>query len=153
MAKFIPVKYRGKAYPAGISCPIKEVAGHLDKTSIDASGAYSLHTEYSYGRRKLNSSIMHNHLVLKDANKEGIPQLWKNETWSIDFFAFIQALVGDGVPPEVIEIHPPFDDYCSSIDHFLDTHISVLVSDNERMGVYGGPRLSFSLSKEGDDRW
>jgi hypothetical protein len=25
-------------------------------------------------------------------------------------------------PPEVIEIHPPFDDYCCSIDHFLDIY-------------------------------
>ena len=25
-------------------------------------------------------------------------------------------------PLEVIEIHPPFDDYCCSIDHFLDIH-------------------------------
>jgi hypothetical protein len=122
MAKFIPVNYRGKVYPAGIGCSVTEVAGHMDKKSIDSSGQYSLHTEYSYGPRKLNSPILLHHPVLKDANKRGVPQLWKNEAWSINFFEFIQALVGDGTPPEVIEIHPPFDDYCSSIDLFLDIY-------------------------------
>ncbi|MGZ8874451.1 MAG: hypothetical protein ACXW1E_06990 [Halobacteriota archaeon] len=106
----------------GISCSIEEVAGHMDKTSIDVSRPYSLHTEYSYGKRKLNSPILQHHLVLKHVNKYGIPQLWKNEARSKNFFEFIQALIGDGAPPEVIEIHPPFDDYCSSIDHFLDVY-------------------------------
>ena len=45
-----------------------------------------------------------------------------NEAWSINFFEFIQTLVGQCAPPEVIEIHPPFDDYCRSIDHFLDVY-------------------------------
>jgi hypothetical protein len=94
----------------------------MDKTSIGVSGPYSLHTEYSYGKRKLNSPILQHHPVLKEANKDGIPQLWKNEAWSINFIEFIQALVGQGTPPEVIEIHPPFDDYCCSIDHFLDIY-------------------------------
>jgi hypothetical protein len=60
--------------------------------------------------------------ILKEANKKGIPQLWKNEAWAINFFEFIQALIGDCAPPEVIENHPPFDDYCRSIDRFLDIY-------------------------------
>jgi len=122
MTKFVPVSYRGMAYPSGIICSITEVAGHMDKTSIAVSGPYSLHTEYSYGKRKLNSPISQHFPVLKEANKDGIPQLWKNEAWSTNFFEFIQALVGNGVSPKVIEIHPPFDDYCCSIDHFLDIY-------------------------------
>jgi len=122
MAKFIPVSYGGKAYPASISCSIKEVAGHMDKISIDVSGPYSLHTEYSYGKRNLNSPILLHHSVLRGANKGGIPQLWKNDAWSIHFFEFIQALIGDGAAPKVIEIHPPFDDCCRSIDQFLDIY-------------------------------
>jgi hypothetical protein len=91
----------------------------LDKTSIGVSGRYSLHTEYSSIKRELNSPILQHCPILKAANKNGIPQLWKNEAWSMDFFKFIRALVGDNAPPEVIEIHPPFDDYCRTIDHFL----------------------------------
>jgi hypothetical protein len=48
--------------------------------------------------------------------------LWKNEAWSNAFFEFIQTLIGDGASPDVIEIHHHFDDYCSPIDHFLDTY-------------------------------
>ena len=136
--KFIPVNYRGKAYPAGISCLSKEVAGHLDKTSISVSGPYSLHTEYSYGKRKLNSPILQHHPVLKDASKDGIPQLWKNEAWSSNFFEFIQALIGDGAPPEVIEIHPPFDDYCRSIDHFFDSYETF---EKSVLEVYPGTKI------------
>jgi len=50
-----------------------------------------------------------------------VPQLWRDSEWAIAFADFIHALVGcNGKnPPEVIEIHPPFDDYCVTFNKFL----------------------------------
>ena len=45
MTIFIPVDYNGKKYPAGISCEVKEIAGHFDNISIPDIERYSLHTE------------------------------------------------------------------------------------------------------------
>lgn len=49
------VQYGGNEYPDGIKPSLVEVAGHLDKEMIDRISAYSLHTEYSYGKRKLDA--------------------------------------------------------------------------------------------------
>jgi hypothetical protein len=53
--QFILVEYNGLQYPKGYSASMHEVAAHFDKKSIDPKGDYSLHTEYSYGTRKLDS--------------------------------------------------------------------------------------------------
>ena len=52
------IEYNGIPYPKGYISKIKEVAGHLDKEDIEQVDCYSLHTEYSYGKRKFNSSIL-----------------------------------------------------------------------------------------------
>ena len=49
---FIFIEYNGVPYPEGFSAQIHEVAGHLDKDTIEATEKYSLHTEYSYWKRK-----------------------------------------------------------------------------------------------------
>ena len=123
MAKFIPVSYGGKEYPAGIICSITEVAGHMDK-KLQSGYQDDIPCIQSIPpcKRKLDSPMLQHFPILKEANKNGIPQLWKNEAWALDFFEFIRALIGDAAPPEVIEIHPPFDDYCRSIDRFLDIY-------------------------------
>ena len=76
------IEYNGIPYPEGYSSKIKEVAGHLDKEDIENEDCYSLHTEYSYGKRKLNSKILEKHPILKEANKDGVPQLWKSAEWA-----------------------------------------------------------------------
>ena len=49
------------------------------------------------------------------SEKEKIPQLWKNKAWAKEFASFIIELVGNSIPPEIIEIHPPFNDYCKEL--------------------------------------
>jgi len=56
--QFIFVKYNDVDYPQGFSADIHEVAAHFDKIEIEAFDKYSLHTEYSYGKRKLDSPII-----------------------------------------------------------------------------------------------
>ena len=72
------VQYGSTPYPVEITAKLVEVAGHLDKDKIEDLPNYSLHTEYSYGKRNLSSSLVTQFPVLCDANKDGVPQLWKS---------------------------------------------------------------------------
>lgn len=124
MCKLIPIEYHGKKYPANIKVEIEEQAAHFDKISLKPSKKYSLHTEYSAGVRKLNSLLMQDLKSIKKAEKKGIPKLWFSKEWSREFFIFLSRLIGEeNHPPEIIEIHPPFTDYCNSIYDFLDKYI------------------------------
>jgi len=120
MSKLIPVRYNKNNYPAHIKCEIQEVAGNFDKEALDVTSPYSLHTEYSYMPRTFNSKILHDLFQLKTAHKENVPKLWYNKEWANEFYIFIERLVGLNNPPEVIEIHPPFKEYCNSFEQFID---------------------------------
>lgn len=120
MSLLIPVKYGKKNYPSHIICNVQEVAGNFDKQEIVVSTPYSLHTEYSYMPRKLDSSIVSTLNSIVQAQKDGIPQLWFDKNWALDFSTFVENLVAENHPPEVIEIHPPFNDYCVSFEEFID---------------------------------
>ena len=111
MTLFEMIKYHSQAYPTNIPLRIEEVAAHFDIAKIQASMRCSLHTEYSYGKRMLNNAIITNFPALVSAQKDGIPQLWKNVQWAEEFANFIFCLVGNRGAPRVIEIHPPFSDY------------------------------------------
>ena len=112
------IEYNGIPYPEGYISKIKEIAGHLDKERIEKEECYSLHTEYSYGKRKFESSILEKYKTLREANKSGVPQLWKSEEWAKEFASFVFELTEGKNPPQIVEIHPPFNDY-SDIEHFV----------------------------------
>jgi len=97
------------------------VSAHFDAKSINPKIAYSLHTEYSYSRRKFVNPIFSKLRVLKEASYNGIPLLWYSREWAEQFFQFVDNLVGDIKPPEVIEVHPPYKDY-STVDRFLERY-------------------------------
>jgi hypothetical protein len=78
--------------------------------------------EYSYGKRRLNSDIIQKYPALVSAQKDGVPQLWKNAQWSENFAQFIIELTKGQENPSVIEIHPPFSDY-ADIGGFIDRYI------------------------------
>ena len=118
MNAFELIEYNGIPYPEGYVSQIREIAGHLDKEEIESAECYSLHTEYSYGKRKLDSQILDKYKELREANKGGVPQLWKSEDWAREFAAFVCKLTEGKNPPHIIEIHPPFNDY-SDIEHFV----------------------------------
>ena len=121
MTFFQMVKYHGQEYPAAIPLHIEEIAAHFDITRIGGKLKRSLHTEYSYGKRKMNSELLARYPELIGANKDGVPQLWKNNTWAMQFADFLFALVGTGAAPCVIEIHPPFSDY-TDLSGFIETY-------------------------------
>lgn len=128
MTQLIPVKYRLYTYPAGITPRIQEIAGHLDKTDIHPHlPCFSLHTEYSFGKRSLNSAQLEPYPELRQRQVNGVPQLWHSARWAKQFAEFLQTLCGKNVPT-VIEIHPPFGDY-TNLTHFFAVYITLSMAD------------------------
>ena len=113
----IPIKYHNKNYPGHIKPQITEIAGHFDISSIPKVTSFSLHTEYSYGKRKFSSMHINNYNELRVSEKNGISQLWFSDKWSSEFANFIKDLCADEIP-HIIEIHPPFNDYTDSMKIF-----------------------------------
>lgn len=156
---FILVEYNNLPYPEGYSAQIQEVAAHFDKDAIDPQRAYSMHTEYSYGKRKYNTELIFKYPVLISANKDGVPQLWKSAEWASEFADFIVDLVDGHSAPTIIEIHPPFNDYCS-LAEFADRfrifehkiHEAcpdvIIVIENRAGSVYHGGRFLVGKAKE-----
>ena len=152
---FIFVEYNGVSYPVGFTAEMREVAGHFDKDDIDSAEVYSLHTEYSYGKRKFDSKLLQSFPALCEANKDGVPQLWKSNDWAIEFANFIIALTSNNPHPKNIEIHPPFSDYCSlaefsdrfkifeNIIHSVYPDASLLI-ENRSGAVYLGGKFIVS---------
>lgn len=159
MVRFEMIKYHAQAYPKDIPLRIEEVAAHFDITSTKSSMLQSLHTEYSYGKRALNSDILSKFPSLSNSQKDGVPQLWKSVQWAEDFAQFIFCLVGSKEPPAIIEIHPPFSDY-TDINAFIDcysTFEQIIISaypkvqiliENRCGSIYRGGK--FILSKQKD---
>lgn len=158
--KLIPVKYHGKNYPEPIVPQLNEVAGNLDSKQISEKFPYSLHTEYSYMKRSLDSNLLDGLDELKSAHKGGIPQLWKNVKWSEEYAIFLERLIGDSIDPEVIEIHPPFKDYCKDLNAFWECYLvffhrisskyprTKIMIENRCGTMYTGATFLFSTCSE-----
>jgi len=121
MPTLIPIQYRNHKYPNGIKANIKEIAGNFDSSTIDHDGDYSLHTEYSYASRKFDNSIIKKYETICCANKKGVPMLWYSLDWANEFVEFILDFTRNSSQPRIIEIHPPFSDYCD-IDSFMEKY-------------------------------
>ena len=149
----------GVPYPEGYSAEIHEVAGHLDKNTIEDAEKHSLHTEYSYGKRKFDTPRLTAFPTLREANKDGVLQLWKSAEWAEEFAAFIIGLTQDHKPPEIIEIHPPFNDYCS-LEEFSERYLifeqrihaaypdTTIVIENRSGASYHGGKFLVGKAKE-----
>jgi hypothetical protein len=107
-------------YPFKIDAQVHEVSGNFYKNNkLHVNSPYSLHTEPSFEPKEFNSKIINDLKQIKNAQVGNIPQLWKNKKWALEFFTFIEWLIGTN-EPEVLEIHPPYNDYCKSFEQFLD---------------------------------
>ena len=154
----IPVKYHKRSYPAHIKPEIDEIAGHFDVSKISAPRAFSLHTEYSYGKRNMLSEILGQFPVIRESHNHGVPKLWYSNEWAFEFARFIKLLC-KGKKPAIIEIHPPFSDYTESIDSFLDIYKkfeelvlefspdSLILIENRSGSIYKGGKFILSKGK------
>ena len=117
----IPIKYHNKSYPSHIHPLIDEIAGHFDISEITPKRKFSLHTEYSYGKRRLSSITLSMLTSIKQAHSLYVPKLWFSNQWGEEFARFVCLLCNDN-QPQIIEIHPPFSDYTEDIDSFLSIY-------------------------------
>lgn len=159
ISNFKLVQYKKLEYPKGLVPVLKEVPGHFDKSYIKEKGEYSLHTEYSFTSRKLNSDIITKYIHLKESNKKWVPQLWKSNEWASEFADFIFEITSLCEAPKVIEIHPPFKEYCNLnefverysifeskiLEKYTDTKI---VIENRAGSRYSGSNFLFSKTDD-----
>lgn len=117
-ARFILVKY-GKHARGLHEERLQEVPGHFDIREIRPPDWYSLHTEYSARRRCFANPVFEWLTELRVASWRGVPLLWASCRWSIEFCQFIETLVAGKPAPSIIEIHPPYSDYCPNFCTFL----------------------------------
>jgi len=123
MPTLIPVQYGRLKYPGTIEPELVEVPGHFDKDTLPYGlTRYSLHTEYSAGPRHLTSALLRRFDCLIKSNHRNVPMLWTSEEWAVQFAHFIIALVGNQRPPEIVEVHPPFEQSCPSMERFLELY-------------------------------
>ena len=122
MPIFEMIRYHNKKYPDDILIEAEEIAGHFDVLGIAHTMKYSLHTEYSYGKRSFKNGHLGKYINIVNANKDGIPMLWYDTAWAVDFANFIIALTSGCEHPKYIEIHPPFSDYTNSLHAFMEKY-------------------------------
>jgi len=147
------------SYPKCYKSELKEVAAHFDKEAATSLSSYSLHTEYSYGKRKFDTALISHYQALMDANKDGVPQLWKSIDWASEFADFILEMTASCGAPNIIEIHPPFNDYCTMEQFAVLFQIfqkklhsvysdTVIVIENRSGSVYHGGKFLVGKAKE-----
>lgn len=159
MTVFEMIKYHKHQYPDAIPIRMEEVAAHFDINQVFGKLDWSLHTEYSFAKRKFNGTLITEFPEIISAQKNGIPQLWKSEAWAYQFADFIVKLTKESSRLQVIEIHPPFDDY-TDIRRFISIYsvfeerikafypqVEILI-ENRCGSYYSGGK--FIISKQGD---
>ena len=119
MSRLIPIIYRNIKYPS-IETYIHEISCNFYKEKLIVKSPYSLHTECSHGKRAFSSLIVNGFPNIKEAESGNIPLLWFNKGWAKEFYIYLNKMIGKLPPPDVLEIHPPFNNYCGTFEQFLD---------------------------------
>lgn len=156
MPQLIPVQYHSKQYPLHIKPKLSEVAGHFDVRPLRPVGPYCLHTEYSAGQRDFTQPALEGLDTLKACHRNGVPQLWNGKQWATEFSQYVTRLCHGHPAPSVIEIHPPFSNYCRTLAEFVDTYVPFektmlehfpkvrIVIENRHGTRYSGGKFIFS---------
>lgn len=135
MVKFIPVRYAHTKYPDDIKPKTQETTAnffnylrHKESVQKTVLPYLSLHTDPGYrGKREmfLSSEALKQFPTISknvfDFGSSCVSKLWFNEKWSKEFSSFLVGLT-EGIDRQrikVIEVHPPIDTYCDSLDTFL----------------------------------
>lgn len=160
MSTLVPIQYHNRRYPSELFSNIREVAAHFDTESIDTSFPCSLHTEYSYGKRRLSGKLMESLPTIRASHRHQVPKLWFNKKWAVEFAEFIKQVAGRNEDVRIIEIHPPFNDYCNSLANFIELYkifereilsvfpnVEILI-ENRSGTTYRGGRFLISKNAE-----
>ena len=137
MVRFIPVQCQDFKYPSDINPQIQERSANFFRENIKKQNLQylSLHTDppksWSGKQREkiLDSEFLKEFpAILKnmlDSGNSCVSKLWcDDKKWSKDFSGFLVRLT-EGIKPQlikIIEIHPPFDTYCNSLETFIERY-------------------------------
>jgi len=136
--KFIPIRYSSTNYPDDIKPQIQETTANffnflkhkkaLQKTELPY---LSLHTDPGYRGKKdmfLSSELPNEFPVISENvsnfGSRCVSKLWFNEKWGKEFSGFLVRLT-EGIEHsriKIIEVHPPFDTSCGSLETFLEIY-------------------------------
>jgi hypothetical protein len=124
MIRLIPVRYDSITYPDGVHSEIQEESAPLSIPHLKRfAPKYSLHTDPSASRKvPPDSEFLEDFPTLRKSCVNRIPQLWFNKQWANEFAGFIKKAVDKNSPPAIIEVHPPYKDYCDSMQQFLENY-------------------------------
>lgn len=141
MVKFIPVRYAHTKYPDDIKPKIQETTAnffnffkHKKTLQETALPCLSLHTDPGYRGKKdmfLSSELPNEFPVISENvsnfGSRCVSKLWFNDKkWGKEFAGFLVRLT-EGIERsriKVIEVHPPFDTSCDSLETFLEIYAS-----------------------------
>ena len=144
------VRYGSHSYPVGVEPVLDEVPAHFDIKTPKTLRPYSMHTEYAAGVRRFDSPLLADLDVILSSSRRGVPELWTSEEWSKELAEFVRRFAATGLPPSVVEVHPPFRRYCGDVSDFLGTYEvferdlaqqlpnAEIVIENRRGSRYGG---------------
>ena len=136
MVKFIPVRYARTEYPHDIKPKIQETAANFFRKTLEKTELpyLSLHTDPARRWKKatkdkiLSSELLHEFPAILNNmfhfEDSCVSKLWYNKEWSKDFSGFLIRLT-EGIEHQwvkIIEVHPPFDTYCNSLETFLERY-------------------------------
>jgi hypothetical protein len=137
MVKFIPVKCQDYKYPSDINPQIQERSANFLRNNIEKTNLQylSLHTDppmvwSEKPREKILASefLKEFPAILKNMLDSGhacVSKLWcDDKKWSKEFAGFLVRLTEEIEPQriKIIEIHPPFDTYCNSLETFIERY-------------------------------
>jgi hypothetical protein len=127
--KLIPIKYNEMKYPEDITPYIQETSANFRDSEInDTELPYiSLHTDAAFGytEKQSPSPLLKKFPALQNSclkiGKQWVPRLWFDKKWANEFSGFVTELLSDTdcKKVKIIEIHPPFKDYCTSFENFI----------------------------------
>jgi len=139
MVRFIPIRYSSTVYPPDIIPMIQETTAnffnffkHKKALQETALPYLSLHTDPGYRGKKemfLSSELPNEFPVISenvsDFGSRCVSKLWFNDKkWGKEFAGFLVRLT-EGMEHsriKVIEVHPPFDTSCGSLETFLEIY-------------------------------
>ncbi len=134
MVKFIPVRYSKINYPPYVKSAIEEIPTNFFRENLEKTELHYLSLHTDPGRRWerdkiLSSGLLKEFPAIRDnmfvfGEYYCVSKLWFSKEWSKEFSGFLARLAG-GIERQrikVIEVHPPFDAYCDSLDAFIERY-------------------------------
>ncbi len=122
MSRFRIAAFGRKELPDGLPVDLWSIPGGFDIQPLSLGCPYILSTEKAFRKSWFSSRALDPCDEIGRWQLDRYPQLWSNDRWSAQFAMFVLRLTQNSVPPEVIELYPPFLNCGTDIEGFLDRY-------------------------------